>query len=77
MGDVIGDLNSKRAKIEEIIDRHNLKIIHAKAPLAELFGYITNLRSMTEGRASFNMEFSHYEIVPPNAAQEIIEGKRK
>lgn len=76
MGDVNGDLNSKRARIEEISDRGNLKVIHAKVPLSEMFGYVTNLRSFTEGRASFNMEFSYYEEVPNNVAELIKEGKK-
>ncbi len=76
-GDVIGDLNSRRGKIEQTGDRLNLKVIDAKVPLAEMFGYATDLRSLTEGRGTFTMEFSHYEKVPENIAQEIIEGKRK
>lgn len=76
-GDVIGDLNARRGKIEDTEDKDNLKIIKAKVPLAEMFGYATSLRSLTQGRGNFNMEFSHYEPVPQNIAQEIIEGKRK
>jgi len=77
LGDVTGDLNSKRATIENLSDRLNTKIIDAKVPLAEMFGYATQLRSMTQGRGVFNMEFSHYEEVPRNIAQDIIDGKRK
>jgi len=76
-GDIIGDLNSRRGKIEETKDRLNLKVIDAKIPLAEMFGYATDLRSLTEGRGTFTMEFGHYEKVPQNIADEIIEGKRK
>jgi elongation factor G len=76
-GDVIGDLSSRRGRIEETKDRINLKVIDAKVPLSEMFGYATNLRSLTEGRGTFTMEFSHYEEVPQQIAQEIIEGKRK
>jgi len=76
-GDVIGDLNARRGKIEETGDRLNLKIIDAKVPLSEMFGYATDLRSLTEGRGTFTMEFSRYEKIPQNIAQEIIEGKRK
>ena len=76
-GDVIGDLASRRGKIEETKDRLNLKVIDAKAPLSEMFGYATSLRSLTEGRGTFTMEFDHYEEVPKNIAQEIVEGKRK
>jgi len=53
-----------------------LKVINVKVPLAEMFGYVTNLRSLTEGRGTSTMEFSHYEKVPGNISQEIIEGKR-
>jgi elongation factor G len=76
-GDAIGDLSSRRGQIVETKDRINLKVIDAKVPLSEMFGYATTLRSLTEGRGTFTMEFSHYEEVPPNIAQEIIEGKRR
>ena len=76
-GDIIGDLNARRGKIEETGDRLNLKIIDAKVPLAEMFGYATDLRSLTEGRGTFTMEFSHYEKIPQSITEEIIEGKRK
>ena len=77
LGDTTGDLNSKRAKIEKMDDRGNVKVIDAKIPLAEMFGYATQIRSMTQGRGSFTMEFDHYAEVPGNIAQQIIEGKRK
>jgi len=77
LGDVTGDLNSKRARIEKMEDRVNMKVIDAKVPLAEMFGYATQLRSMTQGRGTFTMEFDHYAEVPGNIAQEIIEGKKK
>jgi elongation factor G len=77
LGDVSGDLNSKRARIENINDRMNMKIIDCKVPLSEMFGYVTQIRSMTEGRGSFTMEFDHYAEVPNNIAQLIIEGKKK
>ena len=76
-GDVIGDLSARRGKIEETKDRLNLKVILVKVPLSEMFGYATSLRSLTEGRGTFTMEFDYYEEVPRNIAQEIIEGKRK
>jgi len=76
LGDVTGSLNSKRGQIEGIEDRANLKIISAKVPLSDMFGYVTTLRSLTEGRASFNMEFDHYEKVPENIAELIKEGKK-
>jgi elongation factor G len=72
MGDVIGDLNAKRGRIEKMEDRGNAKVIAAKVPLAEMFGYTTTLRSMTQGRGSNTMEFDHYEEVPRNVAEEII-----
>jgi elongation factor G len=75
MGDVIGDLNSKRGRINEMTDRGQAKVISAMVPLAEMFGYTTQLRSMTQGRGSNTMEFDHYEEVPHNVAEEII-GKR-
>ena len=76
-GEVIGDLSAKRGKIEQVIERQNYKIILAKVPIAEMFGYATTLRSLTQGRGTFTMEFSHYQEVPENIAKEIIEGKRK
>jgi len=72
MGDVLGDLNSKRAQIGQAADRGNAKIIPAEVPLAEMFGYATGLRSLTQGRASYVMEFLRYEIVPRNIAESII-----
>jgi len=76
-GDIIGDLAARRGKIEETSDRLQMKVIDAKVPLAEMFGYATQLRSLTEGRGTFTMEFDRYEEVPSNIAQEIIEGKRR
>jgi len=76
-GEVIGNLSARRGKIEETKDRLNLKIINAKVPLAEMFGYATALRSLTQGRGTFTMEFDYYEEVPENIAKEIAEGKRK
>jgi elongation factor G len=76
-GQVISDLSSRRGKIEETKDRVGMKVIDALVPLSEMFGYATALRSLTEGRATFTMEFERYEQVPNNIAQEIIEGKRK
>ncbi|PIP33490.1 elongation factor G [Candidatus Falkowbacteria bacterium CG_4_10_14_0_2_um_filter_48_10] len=77
MGDVIGDLNSKRGQIEEMIDREQVKLINAKVPIGEMFGYATQLRSMTQGRASYSMEFSHYAEVPRNVAETIIADRGK
>ncbi len=76
MGDVIGDLNSKRAQINEMTDRLHLKIIDAFVPLSEMFGYATTLRSMTQGQASYAMEFDHYSEVPRNIAEKIIESRQ-
>jgi elongation factor G len=73
MGAVMGDLNSRRGRIEGMTERGGAQIVSAKVPLAEMFGYSTDLRSMTQGRASYSMEFSHYEEVPRNIAEEIIE----
>ncbi|MBU0732364.1 elongation factor G [Patescibacteria group bacterium] len=77
MGDVIGDLNSKRGQVEEMSDRGQNKIVKAKVPLASMFGYATQLRSLTQGRASYAMEFDEYQEVPRNVAEEIMEGKQK
>jgi elongation factor G len=77
LGDIVGSLNSKRGAIEGFEDRPaNIKVINAKVPLSEMFGYTTQLRSMTEGRGNANMEFDHYDIVPPNVEKTIVE-KRK
>jgi len=76
LGDVNGDLNARRGKIEALTERVGINVIDVKVPLAEMFGYATNLRSMTQGRGSFTMEFSHYEEVPNNIAQKIAEGKK-
>jgi len=72
MGDVIGDLNSKRGQINEMTDRGQVKLVSAKVPLSSMFGYSTRLRSMTQGRASYSMEFSNYEEVPRNVAETIM-----
>ena len=76
-GDVIGDLSSRRGKIEETSELMGMKVIDVKVPLSDMFGYATSLRSLTEGRGTFTMEFDYYEEVPGGVAQEIIEGKRK
>ncbi|MDP1892331.1 MAG: elongation factor G, partial [Gemmatimonadaceae bacterium] len=77
MGEVIGDLNSKRGQIQEMRDRAGVKVIDAMVPLAEMFGYATSLRSMSQGRASYNMEFANYAEVPRNVAETIIGEKEK
>ncbi len=73
MGDVIGDLNSRRAKIESMEPRGNIKVIHGTVPLSEMFGYATSLRSVSQGRASYSMETSHYEEVPRQIAEQIVQ----
>ena len=75
MGDITGNLNSKRGQIESMEERGINRVINAKVPLSEMFGYTTSLRSMTEGRASSTMEFSHYAVVPANVALEITEAR--
>ena len=75
MGDVIGDLSSKRGKIEESKTLGNAKVVVAKVPLSEMFGYATDLRGMTQGRAAFTMEPSHYEQVPVNVQEQIVKDK--
>jgi len=72
MGDVIGDLNRRRGRVQGMEARGNAQVIRALVPLAEMFGYATDLRSMTQGRATYIMRFSHYEEVPPNVAEQII-----
>ena len=72
LGDVMGDVNSRRGRIEGFYDRSGVKVVDAFVPLAEMFGYATALRSMTQGRASYSMEFHHYEKVPNNVAEKII-----
>ena len=73
----LGNFNARRGQIKETSDRLDSKIIDGEVPLSEMFGYATALRSLTEGRGTSTMEFSHYQEVPKNIAQEIIEGKRK
>ena len=75
MGDITGNLSGKRGQIEAMEDRNELKVVRAKVPLSEMFGYVTALRSMTEGRGSSTMEFDHYAIVPKNVELEIIEAR--
>ena len=71
MGDVIGDLNSRRGQIQEMNTRGNANVIDAMVPLANMFGYVNNLRSLTQGRANYSMQFDHYEEVPTNVAEEV------
>ena len=73
MGDVIGDLNSRRGHIEGMESRGSTQVVRALVPLANMFGYATDLRSMTQGRASYSMEFAHYAEVPAQVAQELVQ----
>jgi elongation factor G len=77
MGDIVGDLNSRRGQIDNISDRINLKVISAMVPLAQMFGYATQLRSMSQGRASYSMQFDHYQEVPRNVQTEILGERAK
>lgn len=72
VGNVVGDINSRRGKINSITPRNELQVIMAEAPLAELFGYATDLRSMSQGRASFTMTFNEYEVIPTKVQDEIL-----
>jgi elongation factor G len=72
MGDVVGDLNKRRGQIEGMDSKAGSQVIKAKVPLSEMFGYVTTLRTITSGRASSSMEFSHYSEAPRNIAEEVI-----
>lgn len=76
LGDAVGDLNSKRGKILSMGERINVRVVDAEVPLAEMFGYATKLRSMTQGRGTFTMEFTKYEEVPKSVTELIIAGKK-
>jgi elongation factor G len=71
MGDIIGDLNSRRGNISSMDTRGNARVINAVVPLANMFGYVNNLRSASQGRAQFTMHFDHYEQVPQGVADEV------
>lgn len=72
MGDVIGNLSSRRGKVEGMEQRGNSQVIRSQVPLAEMFGYATDLRSRTQGRATYTMQFNSYQEVPDSIAQEIV-----
>lgn len=72
MGDIIGDLNSRRGQVVGMDQRANARVISAEVPLAEMFGYVNTLRSMSQGRAQYTMQFARYEAVPPNVADKVI-----
>lgn len=73
LGDVIGDLNSRRGKVSGILPRKDAQVVEAFVPLATMFGYATSLRSVTQGRAVYTMQFDHYQQLPQNIANEIVE----
>ena len=77
LGDVIGDLSSRRGKIGGMTQRGDAQVVAADVPLGEMFGYSTQLRSMTQGRAVYTMQFDHYEEVPKNIAEQIISKAQK
>ena len=72
LGDVIGDINSRRGKIKDMTEKGNLKIVKADVPLSEMFGYATALRSITQGRGAYTMQFAHYEEVPKSVSEKIV-----
>jgi len=72
MGDVIGDLNSRRGQIQAMEERSGARVVKAQVPLSEMFGYVGDLRSKTQGRANYSMEFDSYAEVPKSVAEEII-----
>ena len=76
MGDVIGDLNSRRGQIQSMEDASGVKVVRAQVPLSEMFGYVGDLRSKTQGRANYSMQFDSYAEVPRNVAEEIIKKAR-
>jgi len=72
MGDVIGDLNSRRGKVQTMTQRANVRVVAAQVPLSSMFGYATDLRSKTQGRATYTMQFSHYDEIPKNISEDIV-----
>ena len=76
MGDVMGDLNARRGRIEGMEARSNTQVIRGFVPLSEMFGYATDLRSKTQGRGVYTMQSDHFEEVPKNVAEEIIAKRR-
>merc|ERR1719258_20217 len=72
MGDVIGDINSRRGMVAELAERGNMKVVRANVPLANMFQYVSSLRSSTKGRASYAMNLDRYDLVPPNVEKEIM-----
>jgi elongation factor G len=77
MGDILGDMNTRRARVQGMETEKGRSIVNANVPLAEMLRYTTDLRSITGGRGIFNMEFSHYEVVPAHVAQNVVEARQK
>jgi elongation factor G len=76
MGDIIGDLNKRRGQIEGMESKHGARVVVAKVPLSEQFGYVTVLRTLSSGRANSSMEFSHFEDVPKGIAKDVVEAAK-
>ena len=72
MGDIVGDLNRRRGQVTDMSDRAGSKVVKATVPLSEMFGYVTALRTMSSGRATSTMEFSHYAETPSNVSEDVI-----
>jgi elongation factor G len=72
MGDIVGDLNRRRGQVDGMDDRAGAKIVKAKVPLSEMFGYVTQLRTMSSGRATSTMEFSHFQEAPRNVTEDVL-----
>jgi len=73
LGDVIGDINSRRGKVSGILPRKDAQVVDCHVPLSEVFGYATDLRSITQGRAVYTMQFDHYDVIPPNILDKLLE----
>tara|TARA_B100000963_G_scaffold335557_1_gene329780 strand:- start:240 stop:683 length:444 start_codon:yes stop_codon:yes gene_type:complete len=72
MGDIVGDLNRRRGQVNSMDDRAGSKVVRAEVPLSEMFGYVTSLRTLSSGRATSTMEFSHYAQTPPSVSESVI-----
>jgi elongation factor G len=76
MGDIVGDLNRRRGQVNNMSDRSGAKVIKAEVPLSEMFGYVTTLRTLSSGRATSTMEFSHYAETPSNISEAIMKAEK-
>ena len=76
MGDIVGDLNRRRGQVNDMSDRAGSKVVKAIVPLSEMFGYVTSLRTLSSGRATSTMEFSHYAETPSNISEEVIKAAK-